>query len=90
MRFRGGVQNYGSSGSQDRRHQDILGGSDAGLVEQEVRAAERTRTPQAEGVLLPGHGNPELGQAFEMGIQAAAANDIATRRIEGGGAVPGC
>jgi uncharacterized protein YoxC len=69
---------------ETRRHERILGGRDARLIEKDIGAAKAAR---AEGVLLAQlDENTELLEGQEVRVDAPATDDVAARRRKRNGA----
>ena len=79
VRFAGGVENGGFTFGKHGGHQDIFGGGNAGFVEYQIGADQRF----ALKVIRRGVVNfdAECAQSVEMGVEAAAADDIAAGRM---------
>jgi hypothetical protein len=82
------VQDHGGALGQRRGHHRVLGGGDARLVEEDLRAAE----PALEGQAQRGAGidaGAERAESQQVGVHPATADAIAARGGERGPARPG-
>ncbi len=78
VRLGRGIAQVGDAVGRDRGDQRVLGGGDAGLVEEHVGAAElRAAELQTVG---GDDGRAELLEGQEMGVEAPPADDVAARR----------
>src|SRR5688572_10989436 len=75
------VAKHGGAGGGDSRGQRILGRGDAGLIEKDVGALELLRAQMERVADIVRR--TELLEGEEVGIDAAPADDVATRRRQG-------
>ena len=78
VRFGGGVAQHRCAVRDDGGTQRVLGGRDAGFIEEHVGADQLVRLELV--VAVGGNGRAELLQGKEMRVDSAAADDIATGR----------
>ena len=87
VRLTRGVPQHRGPAGRDRRHQRVLGGGDARLIEEDVRPGEALRLDLVRGP----HGDvgAQLLQGEKVGIDAPPPDHIAPRRRQRDPAEPG-
>ena len=78
MRLGGGIADDRLALGGHGRHDDVLGGGDAGLVQQDVRAGQAIGTEFEHAVV--GDLRAQLLQRQDVRVQPAAADDVAAGR----------
>ena len=76
----GGVADRGRARGERRRHQGVLGSHHRRLVHEDPAGLQPVRRCRQLDPAIAADPRPELGEGVEVGVEAAAADEVAPRR----------